>query len=98
MVHLLRTGDDSTASPTCGFVVSKAVGGSVVRHSVVRKLRHLMAERLDRLPPGSQLVVRAFPTAATASSAALGVALDRSLRGLLAGPEGFHRHERSRHA
>ncbi len=39
-------------SPTrAGFVVSKAVGGAVVRNKVKRRLRHLMRERVDQLPP-----------------------------------------------
>ena len=62
-----------------GFVVSKAVGGAVVRNTVKRRLRHLMAARISRLVPGSLAVVRANPAAAGASSAALGAALDRAL-------------------
>jgi ribonuclease P protein component len=60
-------------------VVSKAVGGSVVRHAVVRRLRHLVRPRLAGLPPGARLVVRALPDAATASSARLGADLDAAL-------------------
>ena len=64
--------------------MSKAVGGSVVRHAVTRRLRHLVAPRLHRLPAGSTLVVRALPPAAAASSEQLGsdldAALDRALR------------------
>jgi ribonuclease P protein component len=64
--------------------VSKAVGGSVVRHAVARRLRHVVAPRLEHLPAGSRLVVRALPPAATATSAALAadldVALERALR------------------
>lgn len=65
-----------------GFVVSKAVGNSVVRHRVIRRLRHLVAERLGTLPEGSALVVRALPAAASASSAELGADLDAALRRL----------------
>ena len=67
-----------------GFVVSRAVGGSVVRHTVARRLRHLVRARLHRLPAGSSLVVRALPASATATSDQLGsdldAALDRVLR------------------
>lgn len=73
--HVSRPGHD----PRAGFVVSKAVGGSVVRHAVARRLRHVVAPRLDRLPPGSRLVVRALPPAATATSAALAADLDVAL-------------------
>ena len=62
-----------------GFVVGRSVGGSVGRHRTVRRLRHLVRARLDRLPAGSLLVVRALPPAATADSAALGRDLDASL-------------------
>ncbi len=69
-----------------GFVVSKAVGNSVVRHRVLRRLRHLVAERLGTLPEGSALVVRALPAAATASSEELGADLDAALRRLRLSP------------
>jgi ribonuclease P protein component len=62
-----------------GLVVSKAVGGSVVRTRTSRRLRHLLRERLAALPPGSRLVVRAAPAAGTAPSSALGADLDAAL-------------------
>jgi len=67
--------------------VSKAVGNSVVRHAVVRRLRHLVAPRLTQLPAGSRLVVRALPASATASSDALAEDLDAALRRVLRGRE-----------
>jgi ribonuclease P protein component len=51
-----------------GFVVNRAVGGSVVRHRVTRQLRHLTARRLVEVPDGVGLVVRALPAAADATS------------------------------
>jgi ribonuclease P protein component len=75
-----------------GFVVGRTVGNSVVRHRTVRRLRHLVRDRLDRLPAGSLLVVRALPPAAGADSAALGRDLDATLARLgldhPAGPAG----------
>jgi ribonuclease P protein component len=65
-------------APIVGFVVSKAVGGSVARHRVSRRLRAQVAERLDRLPAGSGTVVRALPDSAEATSAQLGAALDKA--------------------
>jgi ribonuclease P protein component len=62
-----------------GFVVSREVGPAVVRNLVLRRLRHVMTARLDHLPHGSRVVVRAFPPAASASSATLAIALDRAL-------------------
>ena len=91
VVHL-DTGSDAASAPAsrpgsdprAGFVVSKAVGGSVVRHAVTRRLRHVVGPRLAHLPTGSRLVVRALPASATASSEALAadldVALERALR------------------
>lgn len=69
-------------SARVGFVVSKAVGNSVVRHRVTRRLRHLMADRIGTLPAGSALVIRALPAAAGATSSELGVDLDGALRRL----------------
>jgi len=69
--------------PRAGLIVSKAVGGSVVRHRVSRRLRHLLAPRLRELPETAMVVVRALPPAAGASSAELGDDLDACLRGVL---------------
>jgi len=74
-----------TVPAQVGFVVGRAVGGSVQRHRVVRQLRHLVRDRLDRLPAGSRLVVRAQPLAAGRGSAELGRDLDAALARLLAG-------------
>ncbi len=67
------------AAPVVGLIVSRAVGGSVVRNQVKRRLRHLCAERLEGLPDGTQVVLRALPASATASSQQLGADLDRCL-------------------
>jgi ribonuclease P protein component len=86
VVHLARAGaaDGSTLrGPKVGFVVGRRVGGSVVRHRVQRRLRHLMRSRLAALPAGALVVVRALPASAGASSAALGDDLDVSLQRLI---------------
>lgn len=83
VVHL-RTGDDARP-PRVGLVVSRAVGPAVIRNRVKRRLRHLVADRLDGLPPGSLLVLRALPASADAGSAALAADLDRALGRLLEG-------------
>ena len=54
-----------------GFVVGKAVGNSVVRHRVTRRLRAVVGAELHRLPASADLVVRARPEAAEATSAVL---------------------------
>lgn len=74
------------AAPTrAGFVVSKAVGGAVVRNKVKRRLRHLMRDRVALLPPGSLVVVRALPGAGDADHAQLAQDLDAALQRLLGG-------------
>lgn len=62
-----------------GLVVSKAVGNSVVRHRVSRRLRAVLAARIDSLGTGSGTVVRALPRAATAGSDVLAADIDRAL-------------------
>jgi ribonuclease P protein component len=76
-VHLLPGSPGQPAR--AGLVVSKAVGGSVVRHQVSRRLRHLLRDRVQALPAGSRLVVRAAPPAGAASSAELATDLDAAL-------------------
>src|SRR4051812_16085064 len=73
----------SSAGPRAGFVVGRAVGNSVVRHRVTRRLRAVVRDELGRLPDTADLVVRARPEAAEATSRRLGrdlaTGLDRIL-------------------
>jgi ribonuclease P protein component len=62
-----------------GLVVGRGVGPAVTRHRVSRRLRHLLRPRLEGLPAGTDLVVRAQPAAAGATSAQLGDDLDAAL-------------------
>lgn len=62
-----------------GFIVSKAVGGAVTRNRVKRRLRHVLADNLQRLPLGSRLVVRALPVAAQAPASSLRRDMDTAL-------------------
>ena len=81
VLHWL-TGDATRTPDTparIGFVVPRAVGPAVTRNLVKRRLRHLLRDRLGRLPTGSLLVVRALPAAAGAPYAALAAELDRQL-------------------
>jgi ribonuclease P protein component len=59
------------------------VGSAVVRNRVKRRLRSLAAARLDQLPAGSLLVVRANPPAAGASSDVLAAELDQAVARVL---------------
>ena len=81
VVHLLGT--ERPTPPRAGFVVSAKVGNAVVRHRITRRLRPLVREQLATLPAGSDVVVRALPAAAQATSADLG----RDLRSGLAAAE-----------
>lgn len=80
-MHL--TGGPGADRARAGFVVSRAVGGSVARHRVARRLRHLVAPRLAALPADLRVVVRALPPAAGATSSELAIDLDAALRGAL---------------
>ncbi|MGY1744642.1 ribonuclease P protein component [Blastococcus sp. SYSU D00695] len=86
VLHLLpeRPGPRSEGTgPRAGFVVGRAVGSSVVRHRVTRRLRAVVRAELSRLPDEADLVVRARPEAAEATSerlrADLVAGLDRVL-------------------
>ncbi|MBV5267342.1 MAG: ribonuclease P protein component, partial [Burkholderiaceae bacterium] len=60
---------NNNENPTrAGIIVSKNVGGSVVRHLISRKVRHILAAELNHLPAHSLLVVRALNGAAQAKS------------------------------
>ncbi len=81
--HLLAGPEDGSAAPRAGFVVTRAVGGAVVRNKVRRRLRALVRAYLPVLPRGSLLVVRAHPQAATARQADLAAELDLVMKVLL---------------
>ena len=78
VVHL-RTADAAGDPVRVGFVVSRAVGNAVERNRVKRRLRGLLAPRLEDLHHGEKLVVRALPAAAGATSGELAGDLDTAL-------------------
>jgi ribonuclease P protein component len=82
VVHYLGAPEAETRhEPTparVGFVVPKAIGNAVVRKRVTRRLRHLIRERLPRVPDGALVVVRALPPSAEADYAELETAFDRA--------------------
>ena len=81
VVHAHR-GVGSLHGPEMGFVVTKAIGGSVDRHRVARRLRHLARPLMADLEPTDRVVIRALPGSRTATSARLqqelGAALERA--------------------
>lgn len=92
VVHLRTSGatdphgpGETDPSTRAGFVVSKAVGGAVIRNRVKRRLRHLVRDRLSALPAGSLVVVRALPGAGEAGVDELARDLDAALVRLLGG-------------
>jgi ribonuclease P protein component len=99
VAHLLCR-DEIDAEPLAGFIVGRVVGDAVVRNKVRRRLRHLVAGHVARLPQGSLLVVRANPKAAAARyddlAADLDSALDRLLRGQPSGRGGGVRSDKGR--
>jgi ribonuclease P protein component len=54
---------EDCSPPRIGLIVSKAVGNSVVRHRVARRIRGALAPLLPQLSPGTRVVVRALPGA-----------------------------------
>ena len=69
-----------TGPARAAFAVSSTVGNSVVRHRLIRQLRAAVRPLLDRLPEGTDLVVRALPAARDASFADLTADLEHALR------------------
>jgi len=84
VVHTNLTDSRAAQPPRVGLVVSKAVGGAVVRNRTKRRLRHAMRDRVETLPRGLDVVVRANPPAAEADHARLAAELDRLLARCLA--------------
>ncbi len=79
VVHATATGTRTGLPPRAGVVVSRAVGNAVVRNRTKRRLRGVLASRLGDVPAGTDVVVRATPAAATATSAQFGAELGRLL-------------------
>ena len=74
---MLTTGESRAAR--FGFIISKQVGTAVVRNTVRRRLKAVCAEALQRVPEGTDVVIRALPASATASFAELRADVDRCL-------------------
>ena len=85
VVHLVvpESGTEPAREPRAGFVVSKAIGGAVIRNKVKRRLRHLVRTRLAALPAGTDLVVRTQPGAADRTCVELAADLDAALAAAL---------------
>lgn len=94
VVHAVARGEQGIAStvhgPRFGLIVSKAVGPAVTRHRVARRLRHICTDVLGELTETTDVVIRALPGAAGATSADLSIQLRSGLKklGLLEAPKG----------
>ncbi|MDO5502100.1 MAG: ribonuclease P protein component [Actinomycetia bacterium] len=84
VLHANQTDSSAARPPRVGFVVSKALGGAVVRNRVRRQLRAIVAPLLPAVPGGVDLVVRAQPAAADATFAALRADLEHALTRVVA--------------
>ena len=72
VVHAhVDSSDVRVGGPRFGLVVSKAVGDSVTRHRVSRRLRHIAGGLLDEAGDDLMVVIRANPASAGASHADL---------------------------
>jgi ribonuclease P protein component len=69
ITYVTATGDSRAAR--FGFIVSRQVGGAVVRNTVRRRLKAVCAEALPTVRPGADIVIRALPNAGTAPFADL---------------------------
>ena len=82
MVHMHQRGDVVIqGGPRFGLVVSKQVGNAVTRHAVSRKLRNVVVQRelVDKLERSFDVVIRALPPSATATSDELARDLEKAL-------------------
>lgn len=81
MVVHYRTDERIVATPLVGFVVpKKQLANAVDRNKVKRKLRHLMAERVNNLEPNTRIVIRVLKNSKDQESTVLAKALDLALK------------------
>jgi ribonuclease P protein component len=90
VVHLLTDPVEASTATRVGLVVGKAVGTSVIRHRVSRRLRAQLGARLDQLPASARIVVRALPESVGETSEMLGHDLNRALAKLTSAQTGLY--------
>jgi ribonuclease P protein component len=78
VTHFLASPDG--AAVRFGFIVSKQIGTAVVRNTVRRRLKAVCAAALPAVRPGTDVVIRALPTAASATYPQLRDEVHRCLR------------------
>lgn len=68
VVHAhVDSSDVRVGGPRFGLVVSRAVGDSVTRHRVSRRLRHVVAGLLGEIDDDLLVVIRANPASVSAT-------------------------------
>ncbi len=73
--------DEDRGNRLVGFVVPKReIKSAVRRNRVKRKLRHIMRSRLDTIPEGGRVVVRANAQAYGRDSHELAIHLDSAMK------------------
>ena len=77
MTYVVHT--DQQRPARFGFIVSKQVGGAVVRNTVRRRLKAICAEALPSVRMGADIVIRALPSSAGTDFSALRAEVLRSL-------------------
>lgn len=76
MTYVRQNGD---APARFGFIVSKAVGVAVQRNRVRRRLKAICYALQSTVAPGTEIVIRALPSAATSTFDDLSTDVARSL-------------------
>ena len=74
-----KTGTSGSHVPRVGLAVGKAVGNSVIRHRVARRIRAIAWASLPELPVDADIVIRALPDAGSRSFSDL----DQDVRGAM---------------
>jgi len=74
---MVSTGE--AREPRFGFIISKQVGNAVIRNTVRRRLKAVCADAVPAVPKGTDVVIRALPSSATASFADLKADVTRCL-------------------
>ncbi len=77
VTYVLTTTGNEQRRTRFGFIVSKQVGSAVVRNTVRRRLKALCLEALPSVRPGTEIVIRALPSAATAEFGDLRAEVER---------------------
>ena len=78
---MMATGE--AREPRFGFIISKQVGNAVIRNTVRRRLKAVCAEAVAAVPQGTDVVIRALPSSASASFADLKADVTRCLARLV---------------